>query len=113
MLPKVNRLRKKKNFEQIFRKGKEFKEKFLFIKAIENNLKESRFSFIVSRKVSKKATIRNKIRRKMREEIRSRLPFIKKGFDIILIFSPKGKSQDFREMTGLIDKLFQKAKIFK
>ena len=65
MLKKINRLKKKKDFEKVLRGGKGFKEDFLLFKTIKNNLKTSRFGFIISQKVSKKATVRNKLKRKL------------------------------------------------
>ncbi len=67
MLGKENRLRRKKDFEEIFKKGRSFKESFLVLKILKNNLKVSRFGFVVSQKVSKKAVVRNKIKRRLRE----------------------------------------------
>ena len=50
-----NPKKKKKDFEKAFKNGKFFKENFLILKTTENNIKEDRFGFIVSQKVSKKA----------------------------------------------------------
>ena len=72
MLPKKNRLKNKKDFERVFKQGKGFKEDFLFFKITKNNLKENRFGFIVSLKVSKKAVLRNKVKRRLREIIKKR-----------------------------------------
>jgi len=113
MLAKANKLQKKKSFEKVFRNGRGFKESFLFMKVVENKLETSRFGFVVSHKFSKKATVRNKIRRKIREEVRSRLPFIKEGFDIVLIVHPQREENVFSKMVEVIDKLFRKAKIVK
>ncbi len=55
MLPKINRLQKEKEIEEVFKKGKGFKEDFLIFKTAKNSLKTSRFGFIISKKISKKA----------------------------------------------------------
>lgn len=111
MLAKKNRLKKRKDFESVFRKGKGFKENFLVLKKSRNNLDFSRFGFIVGGKVSKKATVRNKIKRRLRELVQTKLPKIKKGFDFILIAKEGLANKDFKEMEETIDKLFNKAKI--
>lgn len=111
MLPKENRLQKKKDFERIFKKGKGFKEDFLILKFISNNLNQSRFGIIISQKILKKATIRNKIKRRIRELIRLRLPKIKKRLDIVLIAIPGLETKDFWEIEETINKLLKKAKI--
>ncbi len=112
MLPKENRLTKNKDFEEIFKKGKGFRENFLFLKILKNKLKVSRFGFVVSNKISKKATVRNKIKRRLREITKKRLLKIGKGFDAVLVvnFNPGLKS--FQEIGEMADKLFIKANLF-
>ena len=95
MLPKENRLKKKKDFEEVFEKGKGYKEDFVYLKIRKNKLKLSRFGFIVSKKFSKKAVVRNKIKRKLRESIRTKLPRIKKGIDGVITIIPGLKVYDF------------------
>lgn len=111
MLPRANRLKKKKDFERVFKKGRSFKEDFLYLKIRENNLKSSRFGFMVSKKFSKKATTRNKIKRRLRELIRIKLPKIKKGIDGVIIIIPGLEATDFHQLEDIINKLFKKANI--
>lgn len=116
MLPKKNRLKKKKDFERVFKEGKGFKEDFLFLKLAKNNLNISRFGFAVGQKISKKAVLRNKIKRMLRELVKARLPKIKIGFDGILVALgpvPGGlETRDYKEMEDSVGKLFKKAKLF-
>ena len=72
MLAREARLKKNKDFEQIFKKGKSVKGDFLLLKIVKNKLNKNRFAAIVSQKVSKKAIIRNKIRRRIAEIIRQK-----------------------------------------
>lgn len=113
MLPIKNRLKKKKDFERVFKKGKGFKEGFLFLKIVKNNLKESRFGFIVSKEVSKKAVIRNKIKRKLKKSVQLNLLKIKDGIDGALIVKAGLETKDFQELKEIIEKIFTKAKILK
>ncbi len=85
MLPIKNRLLKKKEFEEVFQKGKGIKQDFLYLKYLNNDLDYSRFGFVISKKISKKAVVRNKIKRELKKEIKEILPQIKKNKDIILI----------------------------
>lgn len=112
MLSKVNRLKNKKDIEKVFKNGKGFKEDFLILKVIKNDLKNSRFAFIVSQKVSKKATLRNKIRRRLSELVKRRLPTISPKMDIVLVAVPGLEEKDFWEIEETLNKLFTKAKIF-
>jgi len=108
MLPKINRLKKRKDIEKVFEKGKRFKEDFLILKITKNALSQTRLGFIVSKKVSKKATLRNKIKRKLREIVSQKR--IKKGIDILLITMPGLETKDFWEIDETLNELFKKAK---
>jgi len=115
MLIKENRLRKKKDFETIFKNGKTFKEGFLILKITNNNLETNRFGFIISQKVSKKATIRNRIKRRLREVVRLNIKEEgdnkKTGVDVALIMLPGIDKKDFSETKESLIKLFKRAGI--
>lgn len=113
MLPKLNRLKKKKDFDKVFKKGGGWKEDFLYLKSVANNLKTSRFGFVVSKKFSKKNTLRNKIKRRLRELVRIKLSQIKKGQDVVIVVIPGFGMKDFWELEEIIIKLFKKAGILK
>ncbi|MBI2053956.1 MAG: ribonuclease P protein component [Candidatus Staskawiczbacteria bacterium] len=114
MLPEKNRLRKKKDFEEIFKNSKSFKEGFLVLRARKNNFKTSRFGFIVSLKVSKKATVRNKVKRRLREAVKKYIedgPYSKnknkKSVDAILIALPGSEKIKFSDLKETVVKIFE------
>ena len=111
MLAKENRLKKKKDFEKLFKGGRSFREKFLVLKVNKNNLDSVRFGFIVSKKVSKKAVTRNKIKRQLREIIRKEIDNYQKGFDIAVIALPGIISKDFKEISQALEFALKKIKI--
>jgi len=108
MLPKLNRLSKKNDIKKVFKKGQTFKENFLILRLRENNLKESRFGFMVSQRVSKRATLRNKIKRRLNEAVKMKIKKIKKGVDGLFIARPGLEAKDFREIDEAVEKLFKK-----
>lgn len=110
MLSLPNRLKKNNDFEELFKKGRGFKEGFLYLKAAKNNLEESRFGFVVSKKFSKKAYLRNKIKRKLREIVRLNMPEIKKGLDVAIIVLPGLKEEGVEDV---LRKLLEKSGITK
>lgn len=112
MLPAGNRLKKKKDIEKAFKKGQVFREDFLTVKIVKNDLSRTRFVFVISKKVSKKATARNKMKRRLSEIVRFKLPKMKKGFDAILLASPNGIAKSDQEIERLINKIFSKASLF-
>ncbi|MEK7121524.1 MAG: ribonuclease P protein component [Patescibacteria group bacterium] len=98
-LNKKNRLKKKLDFEEVFKKGKAVKGSFLFIKYIKNDLGVSRFGFVVSVKVAGKAVERNRIRRILSEVARPMLKNIV-GYDIIVFTTNKimtARKEDIEE----------------
>jgi len=103
MLALKNRLKKKKDFDLIFKQGQSFKQGRLYFKFKHNKLESNRFGFIVSKKFSKKAVERNKIKRQIREIVRSKKNKIKLPLDIIITVMP---GADDLEKT--IDKAFKK-----
>ncbi|MDO8486389.1 MAG: ribonuclease P protein component [Candidatus Staskawiczbacteria bacterium] len=111
MLSKINRLIKKKDFEKLFKKGTSFKHSFLILKITQNNLKESRFGFIISKKVSKKATLRNKIKRRIRDTVRQNIKDIKKGVDAVLIVLPGLEKKNFLETKEILNTLLKKSNL--
>lgn len=108
MLPLKNRLKKNRDFQQIFKKGQFLREDFLTLKILPNGLKNSRFGFIISAKVSKKAVFRNKIKRWLKTAILLYLNKIQKPVDIIIIVKPGLEIKNFQEVKKTIDKIFKK-----
>lgn len=111
MLPKRNRLKRKKDFEKVFKNGQGFRQRCLFLKIAKNDLKETRFGFVVSSKISKKAVLRNKTKRRLREIVKKKLNEIKKGLDGVLIALPGIEERSFEEIEKMVNKLFKKANI--
>ncbi len=112
MLPRINRLKKKKDIEKVFKEGKGFKEGLLFLKLMKNGLQISRFGFVIRKKVAKGAVLRNKIKRRLREIIRVRLSKIKTGFDGVFVVLEGGADRKLKETEETIDRIFQKTNLF-
>jgi len=113
MLASVNRLKKKKDFEKIFKEGTGYKENFLYLKIKKSNQETTRFGFIVSKKFSAKSTVRNKIKRMLREIIRINLPHIRRGIDGVIVIMPGFKINNFWELEEIIRKLLKKSGVLK
>ncbi len=108
MLADKNRLKKKKDFENILKKGRTFKEDFLVLKVIKNKEKKIRFGFIVSKKISLKAVVRNKVKRRLRESVKPKIELLKKGVDIVIISLPGIREKSFKEIEKIIIKLLKR-----
>jgi ribonuclease P protein component len=113
MLPKENRLRKKKDFEKVFQGGRRAGEKNLSLRARENSLPESRFGFVVPRKHFRKAVLRNKLKRRLRECVRKELYRIKNGYDVVVLGRPGLENLSFVEIKEEIERLLSRTKLLK
>ena len=112
MLSSKYRLKRKKDFERVYKKGRVNRENFLLLRFVPNDLGNTRFGVVVSKKVAKKANERNAIKRRIREVIKEILPEIKNDLDVVIIgLSGIKKETDFQEIKRSIRKLFFKANI--
>lgn len=111
MLPPNNRLKKKKDFEKVFKQGKGLKKDFLFFKWTDNNLEQSRFGFVVGKKFSKKAVLRNKIKRRIKKIVGNKVAQIKKGIDGVFVVNPGLKTDSFQKIEQIVNEILNKAKL--
>jgi ribonuclease P protein component len=98
MFSKKHRLAKTTDIKKAFARGRGFFYPLFTIKFIKS-LPPSRFTVIVSTKVSKKAVVRNRIKRVLRESLRINLMSFVEG-DYAIIVKPaanKVSSQILRE----------------
>lgn len=113
MLPKINRLKKEKDFGKILRQRGSVKEGFLLLKTAANDLGIVRVGISVSKKVSQKATGRNKIKRRLAALLKPKMLQIKEGLDIFLIALPGLETKNFSKTKEMCEALFKKARILK
>ncbi len=71
-LPTKNRLKKRTDFDKVFKTGKAVKGSFLFIK-LKNSSGVTRFGLIIPKTVEARATARNRLKRVFSEKIRAYL----------------------------------------
>ena len=104
---------KKADFNNLFKKGKTIGRELIFLRFRKNNLKQSRFCWVVSLKISKKATTRNKIKRQLREIVKANLKNIKSGFDIAIIAKPEIINKNYQEIKNVLENLIKRTKIYR
>lgn len=105
MLPRINRLTKKNDFDAVFEKGKGMKKDFLAFRLMKNTLRYSRFGFIVSKKVSLKAVDRNLIKRRLRSIISKRIDDIKTPADVIIVVLPAAQNKTFDALEKAVNEV--------
>lgn len=111
MLARSCRLRRQKDFEKIFQAGRFLHVAPLAMGWRANNLDFSRFAFVVSGRVAKKSVARNRLRRRLTEIVRANPPFIRPGFDIVVVAKTGAAEKGLVELKAGLTALFEKAKL--
>ena len=89
MFPKDQRITKKENFNNIYKKGKSLFIGYFKVFIMENSLKKIRLSVVVSKKVLPLATQRNQIKRKIKSFFYKNQAILPKNLDIIITINNK------------------------
>ncbi len=113
MLPLKNRLKKEKDFQRVFDKGRFAASDLVSVKFVGNGTDDTRVGFIVSKKVSKKAVLRNKVKRMLREAVRSKMNDMTAGFDIIVIAKKGLLEVDHDKITDVLGRIFKSSGLIK
>jgi ribonuclease P protein component len=109
---KDHRLRKAREFQGVFAKGRGFREDGLLLKVkfeAEGGLK---FGVVVSKKVAKQAVVRNRIRRLLKEVLREEIGHITKEVQAAIIVLPGFQDKGLAATQKTIRSLFKKASLF-
>jgi ribonuclease P protein component len=112
MLNSFNRLSKNKDFDNVFQRGRSSYQEILGAKLIPNNLDHNRFGVLVGLKVNKKAIVRNQIKRRIKTAIRLDEPFLKKGYDCVIVVSPLILAKDYNEIREALKAAFTKLNFY-
>ncbi|MFH1367470.1 MAG: ribonuclease P protein component [Patescibacteria group bacterium] len=111
MLKAQYHLRRKQDFQKIYRRGDYFFSPHLIIRFLPNSKNLSRFAFVVSAKVAPKAVDRNLVKRRLSEIIRLNLDHLAVGLDLIIIAKKSLLTQEFANQKENLIILLKKAKI--
>lgn len=112
----MEKLVKNAEFQKVYNYGKKTYGIYSLVFFLKNNLEYNRCGFVASKKIGN-AVCRNRIKRLFREYYRSSEDKIQKGYDVIFVgkknAGEKFKELKFQEMKEDLDKVFNKAKLFK
>ncbi|NEQ73858.1 MAG: ribonuclease P protein component [Okeania sp. SIO2C9] len=125
MLPIENRLRHYKDFGAVYQKGIRKNSSYLTLKALryqqEPNLPQgadnleslwpTRIGITISKKVSKGAVVRNRIKRQIRAALRQMLPFISKGWDIVIVVKPTAQQCNYSQFLQQLEELLTQVEV--
>jgi ribonuclease P protein component len=94
------RIRKKKDFLFLYRKGKRYKSKFFTLICFTNGLGYSRVGVVASKKVGN-AVIRNRAKRRMRELFRRNKSSLEFPLDLVIVSTAGMKLASWAELKEL------------
>jgi ribonuclease P protein component len=100
------RLRRQKDFDNVFRKGRSWNNELLVLRSLPNDLPHNRYGFITSKRLGK-AVVRNRTRRRIREAVRV-LP-LAQSWDVVISTKTKAATADFHELRASIIDLLTRA----
>lgn len=98
-MEKELRLRKNKDFQRVFKKGRAFRNRQFTMLAYRNVDFQTRIGFTVTTKYGT-AVERNRIKRRLREIIRTNKKDILHGYDIVLIPKQITKEMDYKSLES-------------
>jgi ribonuclease P protein component len=103
---------KRKEFKEVLKDGKVFKNDGLVMKVIFKE-GEKKIGFLISKKISKKAVVRNKLKRRLRELLREKFGNLKEGLRIVFIPLPSLEKKNFKELKEVLEKVLIRSKVLK
>ena len=106
------RVRENERFQQIRRRGRSVKNRYLVLCALENDLGYSRFGFSVSKRIGN-AVVRNRIKRQLREAMRLRMDDIAPGWDVVLIARHMIRDATYHQMDDACARLLRRAQLLR
>ena len=95
----MDSLKKNKDFQNVYRNGKSYADKYLVMYVLENGLESNRIGISVSKKVGN-SVVRHRLCRLVREGYRLHEDVFRRGFDIVVVARVSAKERTFREIES-------------
>ena len=92
-------LKKNRDFQKVYRKGKSYANKYLVMYVLENGTSQNRLGISVSKKVGN-SIVRHRLTRLIRESYRLHEERFRCGLDIIVIARIGAKGKNYKDIVG-------------
>ncbi len=102
------RLRRRIDFDAVFRQGRAWHNELLVLRSLRNDLEHNRFGFVTSKRVGK-AVVRNRVRRRLGEAVR--VLTLEAGWDVVVSAKTATAAADFHALNRAVQELLVRAKI--
>lgn len=97
----MDSLKKNKDFQNVYRNGKSYANKYLVMYVLENSMNSNRVGISVSKKVGN-SVVRHHLTRLLRESYRLHEEMFNSGLDIVVIARVSAKDISFHEMESAL-----------
>ena len=104
---KLMRLKKNKEFQNVYKNGAYYANKHLVVYVIKNSEKHSSFGITVGKKVGK-SVVRSRVTRLIRESIRLNINAIQTGYDIVVLARAGAGEERFKQIESSFLHLIKK-----
>ena len=108
MLNRINRLKKRYQFNYVYKSGDHYSGEHIVLYVVSSKTKSIKVGLAVTKKVGH-AVVRNKIRRRLREIVKSQIPKLKQSYNIIVVAKENISSASFEKLSNEFFKLIKKA----
>lgn len=108
MLKKINRLSKRKDFQEIKELGKIYQSPIFGLALIKKEEEGKQFGFIISKKISKRAVDRNKIKRYLSQSIKNNLVNIPEGIRAVFLAKKDLLGKKYEEINEEVIEIIKK-----
>ena len=110
MLKKINRLKKRYQFNYVYKSGEHFSGEHMVLYVASSKTKNIKVGLAVTKKVGH-AVVRNKVRRRLREIIKKHVPTLKQNNNIIIVARDNITEASFEKLSNEFLKLIKKANL--
>lgn len=110
-MKKIYRLKLQRDFDNVFKNGRNATADGLTLKYAKSELKHCRLSEIISKKAAKSAVQRNLLRRRLKEIIRMEHLGKLSNWDMVIIVRPELLKKNFTELKEIVRLVLEKAKL--
>lgn len=95
----MDSLKKNKDFQNVYRNGKSYADKYLVMYVLENGLESNRIGISVSKKVGN-SVVRHHLTRLLRESYRLHEEMFHSGWDIVVIVRVSAKNEGYQKLKS-------------
>lgn len=109
-MKKKHRLRKNNEFQKVYKKGKNYWNKYVVMYAMKNGKDYTRVGFSLTRKYGNSVE-RNRTRRRMKEIYRLNSDRVIGGYDLIFIPKMRTKNSSYNEIENAMINLLKRSRL--